>query len=178
MRFFLEGLLPPFSLDRRQFLRQFAAWGPESLPICLVIASVSAMISAYLISLQVAEYEIGKPLIGGVVASVMVRDLGPVMVALVLAGRVGAATTAEIGSMKLSEQIDALRAFGVDPFQYLVLPRLLAGALMVPMVAGVSIFVAILLGYLPARYAVDLAWSTYTYSIRPFIRYRFLREGR
>jgi phospholipid/cholesterol/gamma-HCH transport system permease protein len=177
VRVLLEGMIPPFSLRWKVFATQFVRWGPDSLPISIIIASVSAMITSYLLAQQVAEFGIGKEFIGGAVASVMVRDLGPVMVALVLAGRVGSSTTAEIGSMKLSEQVDALRSLGVDPFQYLVLPRLVAGVLMGPMVTAIAVFVGITLGFLPANAEVNLTWASYLYSVKTFMRQRFIREG-
>lgn len=177
VRVLVEGLIPPFSLRWKVFATQFARWGADSLPISVIIATVSAMITSFLLAQQVAEYGIGKEFIGGAVASVMVRDLGPVMVALVLAGRVGSATTAEIGSMKLSEQVDALKSLGVDPFQYLVLPRLVAAILMGPIVTAIAVFIGILLGFLPASSEVNLTWATYLYSVQLFMRQRFIREG-
>jgi phospholipid/cholesterol/gamma-HCH transport system permease protein len=177
VRVLLEGMIPPFSLRWKVFAVQFVRWGADSLPISIIIATVSAMITSFLLAQQVAEYGIGKEFIGGAVASVMVRDLGPVMVALVLAGRVGSSTTAEIGSMKLSEQVDALRSLGVDPFQYLVLPRLVAGLIIAPMVTAIAVYIGVILGYLPANAEVNLTWASYLYSVKSFMRQRFIREG-
>ncbi|MHA2620443.1 MAG: MlaE family ABC transporter permease [bacterium JZ-2024 1] len=177
VRVLTEGLIPPFSLRWKSFAVQFVRWGADSLPISIIIATVSAMITSFLLAQQVAEYGIGKEFIGGAVASVMVRDLGPVMVALVLAGRVGSSTTAEIGSMKLSEQVDALRSLGVDPFQYLVLPRIVAATIMGPIVTTIAVFIGVLLGYIPASAEVNLTWASYLYSIKVFMRQRFIREG-
>jgi phospholipid/cholesterol/gamma-HCH transport system permease protein len=88
--------------------------------------------------------------IGGVVAVAMFRELGPVLAGLMVAGRVGAAMCAEIGTMKVSEQIDALRALGVHPVDYLVTPRMLAMMISMPLLVAESIAFGILASWLVA----------------------------
>ena len=87
---------------------------------------------------------------GGVVALAMFRELGPVLSAVVLAGRVGAAITAEIGSMKVTEQIDALRVMATDPVGYLVVPRFVACILMTPIIVTFANFMGIAGGFFVA----------------------------
>jgi len=94
--------------------------------------------------------------------------LGPILVGVVLAGRVGAAITAEIGTMKVTEQIDALRVMAVDPVGYLVVPRVVACMIMVPILAFYGVVIGIAGGYFVATVIKGLAPSTYLDSIQMF----------
>ncbi len=175
---FVEGIFPPYYLAWDTFARQLAFWGIESLPISVIASTTAAMTTSYLLAQQVADVGgAGKYLIGGAVAAVMARDLGPVIIGLILSGRVGASITSQLGSMKITEQVDALKALGVDPFQYLIFPRFVASILMSPMVVAISVYVAIILAYYPAQTAVNLTWTSYTFSIQTIFRQHYLREG-
>ena len=103
----------------------------------------------------------GGSLIGGVVGIAMWRELGPVMAAIVIAGRVGAAISAELGTMKVTEQIDALKSMATDPIDYLVAPRILAILIMLPLLAGIADIVAFLGGYVVAVFMRGVASSTF-----------------
>ena len=111
--------------------------------ILLVIGMVIAFQTAYQMRLVGAQM-----LIPGMVAVSITRELGPMMTALVVAGRAGAAMTAEIGTMKVTEQVDALEAMGVSPVEYLVVPRFLAITLMIPILTIYSDVIGILGGYI------------------------------
>ncbi|MGH8104568.1 MAG: MlaE family ABC transporter permease [bacterium] len=176
---FFEGLFPPYFFDWENFARQLAAWGFDSLPIAVISASVGAMIMSHLLAININEQGIGQlglTLIGGAVATVMTQNLGPILIGLILAGRVGAAITSELGSMKISEQVDALKALGVDPFQYLIFPRLLASFLMTPMVVTAAILLAVYVAYYPAHQESHLTWPMYMDSIRDWMRMRHVWE--
>ena len=137
--------------------QQMAHLGVDSLPII----SLTLLFAGAVMTLQITDVLItygAQSTVGGLMAVAMGRELGPILVGVVLAGRVGAAITAEIGTMKVTEQIDALRVMAVDPVGYLVVPRVVACMIMVP-IAG---------GYFVATAIKGLAPSTYLDSIQMF----------
>jgi phospholipid/cholesterol/gamma-HCH transport system permease protein len=106
--------------------------------------------------------------LGSVVASSVVLELGPVMTAFVLIGRVGARITAEIGTMQVSEQIDALYSLGRDPVPALAAPRLLAGIVVTPMLVGIANLTGIMAGMLAAQLTVGLGNESFLYGARMY----------
>ncbi len=121
--------------------------GLDSLPIVSLVASFIGIIFALQTAYQLQQ--LGSEIyIASIVAASMVRELGPVITSLVVAGRVGAAITAEIGSMKVTEQIDALETLGSNPIQYLVVPRFLSLALMLPLLVLYADILGIFGGWL------------------------------
>ncbi len=116
------------------FLKQCEFIGVTSLPVIAVAASFMGAVLGY--QLYVSFHYFGaEALLGGSVGVSLFRELGPVMSAIMVTGRAGAAMAAEIASMRVSEQIDALEVMAVDPIEYLVLPRVLAGVSMMPLLA-------------------------------------------
>jgi phospholipid/cholesterol/gamma-HCH transport system permease protein len=95
----------------------------------------------------------------------MIKELGPVLTALMLTGRIGSGIAAELGSMMVTDQINALRALGTDPIRKLVVPRIIAGVLMAPVLTVISDFVGILGGWIVARFQLQVASSIYWSSI-------------
>ena len=93
----------------------------------------------------------GEEMIGAVVAWGMTRELGPVLTAIMVTGRSGSAIAAELGTMRITEQIDALRTLCINPYQYLVVPRIIAGTLIMPFLTVFAMFLGILGGYLLCR---------------------------
>lgn len=128
----------------RETLRQMSAIGVSSLPITLMIMSFSGMVLALHTANQLKRLGL-EGLIGGIVAVSGAREAAPVLTAIAVAARVGSAIAAEIGTMAVTEQVDALRSLGVSPVRYLVVPRLLAAVLMLP-VLTLFANLAILLG--------------------------------
>ncbi|MHA2612282.1 MAG: MlaE family ABC transporter permease [bacterium JZ-2024 1] len=174
---FWEGIFPPYFFEWKQFARQMVFWGMESFPIALLAGAISASITSFLISESIKEAGgLGRSFVGGAVAQVMTRDLGPVLIGLILCGRVGASITSEIGSMKITEQLDALKSLGIDTFQFLVLPRCVAGILITPMLVATVIFFSVIVGYFPAKNVLDLSWFAYEYSIRTLFGQKYIRE--
>jgi phospholipid/cholesterol/gamma-HCH transport system permease protein len=106
-----------------------------------------------------------RPVVGRLVAASMVRELGPALTALMLAGRVGSGIAAELGSMVVTDQINALRALGTDPIRKLVVPRVLAGVLMAPLLTIISDFMGILGGAVIAIQQLQVPSSVYWKSI-------------
>jgi len=133
----------------KHFIKQLAYLGAETTPVVLI----TSLFSGGVIALQTygtfskfnAEF-----LIGAVVALSMGRELGPVLTALMVVARVGSAMTAQIGTMRITEQIDALEVMGMDPRSYLITPRIVAGTLGVPMLTILSNIAGILGGWFVA----------------------------
>lgn len=151
----------------RHILQQMVHLGVDSLPIVLLTILFTGMV----ITLQTAHEFIkygAQSSVGGVVAISMLRELAPVLTGVVVAGRVGAAIAAEIGSMKVTEQIDALRVMAVDPIKYLVVPRFLACIIMVPILVIFADVIGTLGGYLVATLYSGIGSFTYLNSITAF----------
>jgi phospholipid/cholesterol/gamma-HCH transport system permease protein len=122
--------IPPFKRER--LVEQCEKAGVQSFPIISLVAFFIGVIMALQTAYQMQRLG-AEMYIASIVALSMVRELGPVITALVVAGRVGASITAEIGSMQVTEQIDALQTLATSPVKYLVVPRLLALSIMVPL---------------------------------------------
>ncbi|HJO23246.1 MAG: ABC transporter permease [Myxococcota bacterium] len=116
----------------RETLRQFEAIGSLSLPIVLITAVFTGMVLSLQTGIALERFG-AKLYVGSVVGLALARELGPVLTALMVGGRVGAGITAEIGAMQVTEQVDAIRAMGADPVQKLVLPRVVAATLALPL---------------------------------------------
>ncbi len=137
--------------------------GVGSLPIVVMTGFFSGAVMALQMSRALAQYgQVGKT--GTLVSITLVRELGPVLTALVVAGRNSSGIASELGSMKVTEQIDAMRALGTDPIQKLVTPRLIATAVMLPLLTIISDFVGMFGGYVIAYFYLKLMttqyWST------------------
>ncbi len=129
--------------------RQVDQTGPSSLPIVLLTCFLIGLMLAYMGGAQLAR--IGAPsFIADVVTVGVVRELAGLMTGVILAGRVGAAFAAQLGTMKANEEIDALRTLGIDPVEYLVLPRLLGMLLVAPLLIACAALVGVLAGLPPA----------------------------
>lgn len=133
----------------RDTLALMASTGVNSIPIVIVTTAFSgAVLSLYMAGLLV-QWGVGN-LVGGGVSLSIARELAPVLTAVVVAARAGSAITAEIGTMKVTEQIDALRSLGTSPIQYLVVPRFLALVVMLPVLAMLGMIVGSFGGYVVA----------------------------
>jgi len=129
----------------------------------LVIALI-ALFTGAVLAVQ-GEYTLAKfgatAYTGSAVALSLIRELGPVLTALMVIGRAGSAITAEIGIMRITEQIDALRSMAVDPIRYLMVPRFLAGLIAMPLLAGMSIVLGIFGGYIVGVGLLNLSAGTF-----------------
>lgn len=137
-----------------QLIAQAEQVGVQSLPVVLLTALFTGMVLA-LQSYIVFHRFAAESLTGLVVSMSLVRELGPVLVGLMVAGRVGAAFAAELGTMRVTEQIDALWTLSTDPFRYLVTPRVLAVTLMLPLLAIIADYIGIFGGYAISVYVLD-----------------------
>ncbi|MFA5155797.1 MAG: ABC transporter permease [Candidatus Omnitrophota bacterium] len=166
--------IPPFK--RMRMIDQMKRTGFDSLPIVSMIGLFIGMILA--LQTAVLMQRLGSEMyIASIVALSLVRELGPVITALIVAGRVGAAITAEIGSMQVTEQIDALEAFATNPIQYLVVPRFLALSLMLPILTLYANLVGIFGGYVLCVYKLGISSSLYIKITTEALLYKDLFTG-
>ncbi|MDP9349756.1 MAG: ABC transporter permease [Gemmatimonadota bacterium] len=151
----------------REVLRHMHWMGLGSLPIVFVTSTLAGVVTS-----QQGGYQftgaIPLYILGSVVTSSVVLELGPVLTAVVLIGRVGARITAELGTMKVSEQIDALESLGRDPVRVLAAPRVIAGAVSFPILVGVANLIGIVAGMLAAQGALGLAPESFLHGARLF----------
>ena len=139
--------------SRRDIVRQCHFVGVQSLPVVMTTGAFAGMVLAYSFYFQFQQFGV-QSLTGALVAKALVWQLGPVLAGLMLAGRVGCAMTAELGSMTVTEQVDAMKTMGVDPVRELVFPRVAALTLMTPVLTmfanaigiGAGILLTVVLG--------------------------------
>lgn len=141
--------------------------GVESFNIVVLTGTFTGMVFA-LQSYIGFQRVGGEQFIGAVVALGLVRELGPVLTGLMVTGRAGSAIAAEIGTMRISEQIDALVTLRINPFQYLVIPRILAGVIIVPCLAIFAMIFGIVGGYFVAVHILELSPEDYINSIKTY----------
>jgi len=144
-------------------LMQMDLIGVGSLPIVILTGLFSGAVMALQMSRALAQYgQVDQT--GTLVSISLVRELGPVLTGLMMAGRNSSGIASELGSMKVTEQIDAMRALGTDPMQKLVTPRMLATAIMLPLLTILADFIGMFGGWFIARFFLDLPsqqyWST------------------
>jgi phospholipid/cholesterol/gamma-HCH transport system permease protein len=160
------GRLGLFLVDTVRALADVRTWarllffqmrrvGVDSLPISLFIAAFTGIVLALLASF-VFTGAVPLYLVGTLVGKTTMMELGPVLTALALAGRVGATMAAELGTMRVTEQVDALETLAYDPHAYLVVPRVLAGTLMFPVIVALSMGMAVMTGWLAATTLLPL----------------------
>src|ERR671937_1796532 len=154
--------LPPFY--RHDIVEQFDAIGVGSLTVVLLTGFFTGAALASQSGLTLDQFG-ARPVIGRLVGASMVKELGPVLTALMLTGRIGSGIAAELGSMMVTDQINALRALGTDPVRKLVVPRVLAGFFMAPVLTAIADAVGILGGWLIAVFQLRVASSVYWTSI-------------
>jgi phospholipid/cholesterol/gamma-HCH transport system permease protein len=136
--------VPPFRV--RHLFAQLEEVGVRSLPVVLITATFTGMVLALQSYTGFKRFN-AEILVGTAVALSMTRELGPVLTGLIVAGRAGSAMAAELGTMKVTEQIDALYTLATNPIKYLVVPRFIASIIMVPLLTALADGVGILGGY-------------------------------
>lgn len=164
----------PFQKDR--IIEQAKKSGYDSLPI----VSLVSLFIGFIFALQTAYFmqRIGSEIyIASMVALSLVRELGPVITALVVAGRVGASITAELGSMQVTEQIDALETLATNPIKYLVVPRFLALSIMMPLLTLYADAIGIFGSYLICVYKLGISSSMYLHVTFDSLLYKDLFTG-
>ena len=160
----------------RLVVQQMSAIGVGSLWLVVVVSLFTGAVAAVQAAYQFTSVVPLKYLSGVILRSVVI-ELGPVLTALVIGGRVGASIAAELGTMKVTEQIDALRAMGISPLRFLVAPRVIASVIMLPVLTVYADAIAIGGGYLVAITALDVPSAAYLQGLHEFFRLRDLLSG-
>jgi phospholipid/cholesterol/gamma-HCH transport system permease protein len=148
----------------RDLVEQMEYVGVGSLTVVLLTGLFTGAVLALQMGITLDQFG-ARSLVGRLVSASMIRELGPVLTALMITGRVGAGIASELGSMGVTEQINALRALGTDPIRKLVVPRVLAGIVMVPILTILSDAIGIVGGWLIAVSELRVASSVYWHSI-------------
>jgi phospholipid/cholesterol/gamma-HCH transport system permease protein len=148
---------------------EFEALAVRSAPIVIVTSAFTGMVLALQTAYALTRFG-AKPYVGSIVGLAIVRELGPVLAALMVGGRAGAGIASELGSMQVTEQVDAIRAMGADPVQKLVLPRVLAITLGLPLLTIFSIVVGIAGGMLVADAQYGIASGFYLQTVTNVVR--------
>jgi len=134
--------------------------GYQAVPVVAVIAFLISVISAYISAQQLRPYG-GEIFTVDIVALGVLREFGVLLTAIMVAGRTGSAYAAELGVMKLNDEVDALESMGIDPYEVLVLPRILGLVIALPLLTIVADFMGLLGGAMLTRYLIDLPWPQF-----------------
>ena len=153
---------PPYYF--RDIVQQFESIGIGSLTVVLLAGFFTGAVLALQTGITLDQFG-ARPFVGRLVSASMVKELGPVLTGLMLAGRIGSGIAAELGSMVVTDQINALRTLGTDPVRKLVVPRVLAGFFMTPVLTVIANTVGILGGWIIAVYQLRVAGSLYWTSV-------------
>jgi phospholipid/cholesterol/gamma-HCH transport system permease protein len=160
--FLMEGLglalVPPFRF--RRLLQELYLIGVRSIPIILLTAAFTGMVLALQGYYTLRQYG-SEGALGAAVALSLIREMGPVLTGIMVSARAGSAVTAEIGIMRITEQLDALDTMAVSPMQYVVMPKLLAGLIAVPLLTAMFDVMGILGGYLVGVVLLGVSSGTY-----------------
>ena len=176
--FFAEALVaivkPPFKV--RAFLDRINYIGYRSLLIILLTGAFTGMVLGLQMYLTLVRFG-SEAFLGPAVALSLIRELGPVLAALMVTGRAGSALTAEIGIMRITEQIDALTVMALNPMRYLVAPSILAGLVTFPLMTAIFDVVGILGGYLVGVELLGLSPGTYFGEMQTFVDMKDIMTG-
>jgi phospholipid/cholesterol/gamma-HCH transport system permease protein len=160
--------IPKAIRQRHLVTDQMLRIGIGSLPLVLVTSVFTGGVAAVQAAYQFQNY-VPMRYLGTVIGKSVVIELGPVLTALVVGGRVGASIAAELGTMKVTEQIDALETLAIDPVRYLVSPRLFAAIIMLPVITIFADFIAIIGGYFVALIGLDVSTHVYFTGLKLFL---------
>jgi phospholipid/cholesterol/gamma-HCH transport system permease protein len=169
-----QAFRPPFYL--RQIGRQIVDIGYFSLPVVGLTALFTGMVLALQSHSGFARFD-AESAIPTVVVLSMTRELGPVMAGLMVAGRIGAAIAAEIGTMRVTEQIDALTTLSTNPYKYLVAPRLIAGVIVLPLLVAVADIIGVFGGFLVCVYRLKFNAANYISQSWQYLEHRDVASG-
>ena len=156
------AVTPPYYW--RDIVEQFEEIGIGSLTVVVLTGFFTGAVLALQTGVTLDQFG-ARPFVGRLISASMIKELGPVLTGLMLAGRVGSGIAAELGSMVVTDQINALRALGTDPVRKLVVPRVLAGFFMAPVLTVIASTVGIVGGWLIAVYELRVASSVYWTSV-------------
>ena len=152
-------------IDWKETFRQAYMIGVKSF----VVVSITALFVGFAMSLQISRELVlfgADTAIGGVVSLALIREIGPITAGVIVAGRVGSSIAAELTTMMITEQIDALKVMRVDPVQFLVVPRYVAGLVMIPVLSIYAMWVGLIAGIVIAQVAANLPAATFLDSVK------------
>jgi len=159
--------------DRKLVINQMVIVGADSLPLVILIGSFTGAIAALQATNLFDKFNligVAKPFIGSSIATVVFTELTPVLTALIIAGRVGASMAAQLGTMNVTEQIDAIEMMAIDKNRYLSMPRAVATLIMMPILAVFSNLVALVGGYLLTSLKFDFSFAIFFDSVQRFFK--------
>jgi phospholipid/cholesterol/gamma-HCH transport system permease protein len=158
---------PTVIRNRNLILFQMEHIGVNSLPLVLIIATFTGAVAAWQAAYQLKGL---APLsfIGTATSRSIITELGPVLTAIVIAGRVGASISAELGSMKVTEQIDALETMAISPVRYLAMPRFLASVIMMPILVVFADIIAILGAFVISNFFLGISFTVFFLSVKRY----------
>jgi len=163
----LKGLLPPYRFSL--IVQQMHSIGVQSLSVIMLVGIFTGAVLAVQSVYTLTQFG-ATAYTGPAVALSLIRELGPVLTALMVNGRAGSAITAELGIMKITEQIDALRSMAVDPIRYLMVPRLIAGTISVPLLTAIFNCVGIAGGFVVGVGTLGLSSGTFISQMTSAVR--------
>jgi phospholipid/cholesterol/gamma-HCH transport system permease protein len=166
------GKFPAFRL----IIDQMNTIGVGSLGLVIVVSLFTGGVAAVQAAYQFSSV-VPMKYLGAVILRSVIIELGPVLTALVVGGRVGASIAAELGTMRVTEQIDAMRAMGINPLRYLILPRVIAATLMLPIITIFSDAIAVFGGFLVSVLTLNLGPATYTNALKDYFYVKDLFSG-
>lgn len=176
--FFAESLFwmvfPPYLIQR--IIRRIHFIGVKTTSVIVLTGSFTGMVMALQVYYVLVKFG-AEASLGPVVALSLIRELGPVLSAMMVIGCAGSALTAEIGIMRITEQIDALDAMALNPYQYLIIPSLLAGVISLPLLNAIFVVVGVFGGYAVGVGLMGISGGTYFGGIRDFVEAKDILEG-
>jgi phospholipid/cholesterol/gamma-HCH transport system permease protein len=166
--YFLRDSIRAFREGRTWFplvMKQMRAIGVDSLPLTAIVAAFIGSVIALQTRYQLFP-GVQLSVVGLISRQMIILELGPLLTGLVLTGRVGARMTAEIGTMRVTEQIDALETLAYNPVAYLVVPRILAATIMLPLLVIFANFVGVSTAFVTSVFATDVTWQQFAEGLR------------
>ena len=152
-------------LVKRAYVEQLYSFGIKSFLLVFIVSIFTGMVLIIQLVPEFRKFQ-AEGLIGGTIALAITRELGPTLTAVIIAGRIGSAITAELGSMKVTEQIDALSVMAVNPIDYLVSPRIFSGIIMLPILTIMADFLGVFGGYIIGVLKLGLISGTYISGVK------------
>lgn len=167
-------LRPPFEI--KSIVRQMLEIGVKSIPVVVITALFTGMVLALQSYTGFKRFG-AEGLVGSVVALSMTRELGPVLTALIVTGRAGAAMAAELGTMRVTEQIDALETLATNPVKYLIVPRFISGLIMLPSLTVIAVLIGIMGGYFVTVVLLGASVNTYMTNTWDYLQMQDMYNG-
>ena len=162
--------------SKRIVLYQMEHIGVGSLPLVLIIAIFTGAVAAWQAAYQLKGVA-PMSLLGGTTSRAIITELGPVLTGIVIAGRVGASIAAELGTMKVTEQIDALEIMAIQPVRFLAMPRIVASVFMMPVLVVLANAISVFGAYLVSRYFIGISFAVFFTSVKKFFIFSDFTAG-